>query len=541
MIRQKTLRTLLFLCVATLVVACARTGYPSGGETDRTPPVITRVTPENRSTNFSAKGFTLETDEYVVLKDANNQVIISPPMKQFPQITSTGKKIKVVIKDTLQPNTTYLFQFRDAIADNNEGNLLSDFSYVFSTGPSLDSLAFCGTVTDALTGEPDKKIFVFLYESFDDSVVAAHPAYATKTNDKGHFRFRYLANKKYKILALNDLDKSCTYNSVAEKVAFSTDTVTPFFLPDSVKPDYDKFVMSSFEQVGTVQRITQKGFIGKGKVQVATAMPMANPSITADSARIFWLPNATSDTITVWMLDKNTDSLRFVIRDTTGIDDTLNLKYNRRRGKNLSAGGFMKNNFGTSLPYFDTFQLTFANPLAKITDPSTSVYYKTATDSAFATIVFDSVTRSKVRLLIPVKQGEKYDITVFGGRFTDIFGTSNDTTKIKTEVTTVEKYGNIVIKFETDEAATPFVVQLMTDAGKVVAEDYCTGSGKITFPHVTAATYRVRAIKDDNGNRKWDSGNYWQHLQAEESRYFAKSIKVRENWDFEETFKWQKQ
>ena len=95
-------RNIIVLCVATLVAACARTGYPSGGETDRTPPVITRVTPENRSTNFSAKGFTLETDEYVVLKDANNQVIISPPMKQFPQITSTGKKIKVVIKDTSQ-------------------------------------------------------------------------------------------------------------------------------------------------------------------------------------------------------------------------------------------------------------------------------------------------------------------------------------------------------------------------------------------------------------------------------------------------------
>ena len=81
----------------------------------------------------------------------------------------------------------------------------------------------------------------------------------------------------------------------------------------------------------------------------------------------------------------------------------------------------------------------------------------------------------------------------------------------------------------------------MTDAGKVVAEDYCTGSGKITFPHVTAATYRIRAIKDDNGNRKWDSGNYWEQRQAEESRYFEKSIKVRENWHFEETFKWQKQ
>ena len=73
------------------------------------------------------------------------------------------------------------------------------------------------------------------------------------------------------------------------------------------------------------------------------------------------------------------------------------------------------------------------------------------------------------------------------------------------------------------------------------AEESFAGSRKVNFPHLDAGTYRIRAIKDDNGNRKWDSGNYWEHRQAEESRYFAKSIKVRENWDFEETFKWQKQ
>ena len=528
------------MCVATLVAACARTGYPSGGDTDRTPPEITKVSPENCTTNFNGKGFTLETDEYVVLKDVNNQVIISPPMKQFPQITSTGKKIKVVIKDTLQPNTTYLFQFRDAIADNNEGNLLSNFNYVFSTGPGIDSLSFCGTVTDALTGEPDKKIFVFLYESFEDSAVASHPTYATKTDDKGHFRFRYLAQKKYKILALDDLDKSYTYNSYAEKVAFTTDTITPFSLTDSVKPDYNKFSMKSFVQVGTVQRITKKEFIAKGKVQIATAMPMANPTITADSARIFWLPNATSDTITLWMLDKKTDSLRFTIRDTTGIDDTLNLKYNRRRGRNLSVGGgFMRNNFGNGLPYFDTFQLLFANPLAKISDPSTAVYYKTAADSAFAKILFDSVSRSKVRLLIPVRQGEKYEITVFGGRFTDIFGTSNDTAKIKTEVTTEEKYGNIIMNFEAPDNSEHYVLQLLNDKGKLVDEESFAGSRKVNFPHLAPGTYRIRAILDENVNGKWDSGNYWQCRQAEEVRYFKKNIKVRENWDFEETFKWQ--
>ncbi|MBO4741778.1 MAG: Ig-like domain-containing protein [Bacteroidales bacterium] len=541
MTTQETLRTLLFLCVATLVAACARTGYPSGGETDRTPPEITKVSPENRTTNFNGKSFTLETDEYVVLKDVNNQVIISPPMKQFPQITSTGKKIKVVIKDTLQEKTTYLFQFRDAIADNNEGNLLSDFSYVFSTGASLDSLSFCGNVNDALTGEPDKKIFVFLYNTFDDSVVTSHPAYATKTDDKGCFRFQYLADKKYKIIALDDLDKSYTYNSVAEKIGFSSDTITPYYLADSVKPDYSQYALKTFVQESAVQRVAKSDFVSKGKVQISTVLPMQNPTVDADSVKIFWLLNATRDTINLWLIDKELDSLKLILRDSSGIDDTLKMRRFNRRGPVVGGNAFMKANFANTLPYFDTFCLTFTNPIEKITDAATAVYYKTATDSAFATIVFDTISRRKATLLIPVIQDEKYDITVFGGHFHDIFGTSNDTTKIKTEVTTAEKYGNIILNFEAPDNSEHYVLQLLSSSGKVVDEQTFAGSQKVLFKHLSAGTYKVRAIKDDNANSKWDSGNYWEKRQAEESRYFEKEIKVRENWDFEETFKWQKQ
>lgn len=538
MAKKTIYRNILFLCVATLVAACARTGYPSGGETDRTPPVITRVTPENRSTNFSAKGFTLETDEYVVLKDANNQVIISPPMKQFPQITSTGKKIKVQIKDTLLENTTYLFQFRDAIADFTEGNLLSDFSYVFSTGTVIDSLSFCGTVVDALTGDEADKLFVFLYDSFDDSAAMRHPTYITKTDNKGRFRFRYLADKKYKIIATDDLDKSYTYNSVAERIAFAADTVSPYFMDDSAKPDYMAFQLKAFVQESAVQRVVKNGFVGKGKVQIASAVPMVNPTVETDSVRVFWLLNASRDTLNLWLMDQNLDSLNLVLRDTSGLDDTLKMRRFAQRGRVAGNNRFMKANFANTMPFFDTFCLVFSTPIAKITDAATAVYYKTSTDSAFAHFVFDSVSRSKVWINIPVKQGEKYDITVFGGRFHDIFGTANDTTKYKTEVTTVEKYGNIVIDFQSPDNGQ-YIVQLLTDAGKAVAEQIVAGSGKATFPHLDAGTYRVRAIKDENANGKWDPGHYWQNLQPEKVRYFEKNIKVRENWDFEESFKWQ--
>jgi hypothetical protein len=60
--------------------------------------------------------------------------IISPP---------ATKSISIKKKDTLQANTTYSFNFGQSIADNNEGNPINQFKYVFSTG-DLDSLALGG-------------------------------------------------------------------------------------------------------------------------------------------------------------------------------------------------------------------------------------------------------------------------------------------------------------------------------------------------------------------------------------------------------------
>lgn len=55
-------------------------------------------------------------------------------MKKQPIIVPQGsasKFISIKILDTLQPNTTYSFNFGQSITDNNEGNPFSQFKYVF--------------------------------------------------------------------------------------------------------------------------------------------------------------------------------------------------------------------------------------------------------------------------------------------------------------------------------------------------------------------------------------------------------------------------
>ena len=125
-------------------MSCANRGSPSGGDKDEEPPVIVDEVPENFSTNFKGDEIRIYFDEYVKINDIRKQLIISPPMDVDPVIIPMGsasKYISIKIKDTLQKNTTYAFNFGESIVDNNEGNPYPYYRYVFSTGDTIDSLS----------------------------------------------------------------------------------------------------------------------------------------------------------------------------------------------------------------------------------------------------------------------------------------------------------------------------------------------------------------------------------------------------------------
>ena len=126
----------LFFCI-TALWQCAQRGAPSGGPKDIAPPVLLKTEPENFSTNFDSKKIRLYFDEYIKLEDVQNQLIVSPPLKNIPEIKPLGgasKFIEITLKDTLKENTTYTINFGQSIVDNNEGNPNNFLTYVFSSG-----------------------------------------------------------------------------------------------------------------------------------------------------------------------------------------------------------------------------------------------------------------------------------------------------------------------------------------------------------------------------------------------------------------------
>lgn len=196
-----------------LETGCANIVPPSGGPRDTLPPVIVAVHPENKSLHFNSKEIKIVFDEYVELDDIFKNLLISPFPKLMPEVKRKLRTVTVKLKDSLQPNTTYVFNFAKAIKDLNEGNRAKDLLYVVSTGNYFDSLELSGNVKMAKTGKPDSTLSVMLYKNLEDSaVMKERPTYITRVDSTGTFFFRFLSAGKYRLYALKDEGGSYMYN-----------------------------------------------------------------------------------------------------------------------------------------------------------------------------------------------------------------------------------------------------------------------------------------------------------------------------------------
>jgi hypothetical protein len=205
----------------TLDTGCAQISAPTGGAKDTLPPRLVKASPELNTVHFKGNKVTLSFNEYIDLQELQGNLLISPLQKISPAVNYNLKSISIKFKDTLLPNTTYSINFGNSIRDVHEGNILKDFTYVFSTGNMIDSLTLEGNVILAESGKTDSTLMVMLYRNTSDSaVLKSKPDYITKLNGAGDFKFYNLPDTRFKIYALKDGDGGKTYNSKTELFAF---------------------------------------------------------------------------------------------------------------------------------------------------------------------------------------------------------------------------------------------------------------------------------------------------------------------------------
>ena len=528
---NKTLSNFILLVfIGLVIVNCANKGTPEGGPKDETPPKIVDENPKNLTTNFKGKVIKIYFDEYVKLKNIQKQLIMSPPMTTQPEITPLGtasKYITIKIFDTLQPNTTYAFNFGNSIVDNNEGNPYPYYRYVFSTGSYIDSLSVKGTIVDALKRTPETFVNVALYEvdsTFTDSIVYKKtPKYITNTLDSlTTFSVENVKAGKYMLMALKDANSDNKFQQKTDQIAFYKSFIT---VPTDTTYTLKLFSEElDFNATRPFLAATQKvafgyeGDFSKMKINVKSDVPADfDYRITKDEKK---------DTLYYWYKPKlEVDSLIFNVSHKN-FDKDFIVKIRKQKKDSLTISSEPSGNIGLSeslkirgsIPFvgFDASKITL------IDKDSMKVDFTSAFDTINNTYIFN----------FKKKEESNYSMQLLPEAFTDFFDTKNDTLKYSFATRKTSDFG--FVRFTFVNATYPLVVQLTDQKGEVNAEQYVIKQEDIDFLNLTPSTYYIRVIHDTNGNGKYDTGSYLKKIQPERVSHF-KEIEVRADWGYPET------
>lgn len=534
---KKIYSLFLFVFLICLTFSCAKTGRPDGGPKDENAPLFVTAKPPYESTNFNKKEIKLNFDEYIVLKELNKQLVVSPPMKNPPLITPQGTPsefLKIEIIDTLKLNTTYIFNFGNSIQDNNEGNQLENFKYVFSTGDYIDSLTTFGSVKDAKLLETPRSVNVLMYRidsTFNDSIIYKRkPDYVTSTLDTTNYTFTNLRKGKYLLLALKEPLNDYIFNPKTDKIGVYKNYIQ---LPkDSILEN--SLVLFKEEQPFEFARAkeTKKGKIEFGFYGDPKAMKVRLLSKTPEQFKSIAKFDTEKDTLNYWFTPLETDSLNFTVTNKEFID-TITVRLRKKKIDSLIVTASTSN----ILDLRDTFFIRSNTPIVKIDTTKINLFDKDTLAVNYT--INRSKTENKIAVIFDKKPKNSYKLLMYKNALTDIFEVATDSTTYTFKTNEIEDYGRITIKVENLKSKN-VIIELLSgkNQDKLIERRFITSSSQLVFDLLKPMKYTVRAIIDENKNNKWDTGSYLKKQMPEKIIYHEaiNNYALRANYFVEEIF-----
>lgn len=510
-----------------ILTACAVIGGgPTGGKKDIIPPKVLAEEPENKTVNFTANKIVISFDEFIDLGSVSQEVIISPTLKKMPTIQVNRKTLVVNFKGIeLQPNTTYSIQFGKAIKDYNEGNVLRNYRYVFSTGSYLDSLSIRGRAIDALSHKPGIEYKVELYKPGDDSgIYKKKPLYYTRCDSFGRFKIDYLPKGNYQLYVLNTKKNDNYVVAEDEDIGFPISVVhldSDIQIKDSI---------CVFPYVPTAINV-KKAQLAHHMLQLKFDHPIDTLNLKENGKGFYTSYKKledTRDSFTCWMGESFTDMEAVVFNKDFKLDtivkgdtDVKPLKFTTK--------------FVTSVDYSNYYNepvVIIANkPIAGINLDKVKFYQDTIPLKGLTYRFLDS-SHTTAGLFYSYEENKSYKFKFLPGSINSIFNETNGKrdTVIGTMIAPgLKNYGYFEMDIIPD--ASNYIFQLVNDGGNVVFYKNVPRETLVKIPFVNPGKYRVRLVKDDNKNGRWDGGDLKTKREPEEVIYYPKTINMKANWE----------
>ncbi|MCH2022320.1 MAG: Ig-like domain-containing protein [Saprospiraceae bacterium] len=567
-------------------ISCAEPSMPKGGPQDKQAPRINpqRYSTPNKSTNFVDKQIILTFDEWIKLQGAYSQLIISPPLKEKPDIKVRNKSLVLQWSEELKDSTTYTVNFGDAVRDITENNITPNLKFVFSTGPFLDSLKCSGQIVDAITNKPVKDVLVMLYQNKEDSIpLTQKPYYFSKTGENGLFEIENIKVQSYRMFALDDKNNNYKYDLPNEKIAFFDSS---FLINDSIQPAFRLRMFQ--ERQNTIVLGTKTPHFGCLKIQFNNQIQTSSKVklLNAPQDYVYFIDQGL-DTLTLWydgtmnqdkkwlfVVENKAEKLIDTIRINPSsknnfIEFAQDLKWCQKPKKVNSENTptkKLRDTISIQQAFFNPLELFFIRPIQNFdssrfllfTDtllPIKDVVIIEKIDSFTGLVTVDTLIKSVLRdtfVKLPklkiVKSldvstqlnifynwipNKRYKILILPDALTDFYGLKNiDTLSAIYSITNLDDYGNITAKIVDADSAMQYLVQLTNSTGAIIQQRIVKDSTEINliFENIKTGIYSIKIIHDISQNLRWDPGAYGKSLQPEKIT-ISKSITLKSGWE----------
>lgn len=573
-----------YLAYLIFTTSCANIGMPTGGDKDTIPPVVVKTVPRVDARNYRGKDVEITFDEFIQSTDVASKLVISPPIKKRPVVKTKSKTLIVELGDEMKPNTTYSLDFKNSIVDNNEKNPMESFRFSFSNGPDFDSLMIGGFVRMAENMEPVEDALIVMHSIdslhyFKDSI----PNYIAKTDEEGFFQITNIAAGQYRLYAVQDADNSLTYNQPGEMIAFWDSLVVPD-LPvvlDSIPIDTlgtmapvhqentQAYYLLMFQEDFFDQYLDESKRDRANLIQLyfteslsdSFSMKLINPQLDNDDWALFEF-SSKRDSLNLWITDSlvsrldtldfqvkylvpdsmsnpvlKTDTLQFFYQKPEERERKRKKKEDEEEEEQIQHFSF-KANGKDGFDVYRKLTIDVPEPLSQFDYDKVHLVQKV--DTVLKDVPFqleaDSVNFLRYRITYPWEFEEEYGLLIDSAAAYTISGYPSNEFKQRIKIRDEGYYAKIILTVS--NLGGPSIVQLLknTDNEEVVQQIPMAEDGVIEFPYLSPDKFKMRLIIDRNENGKWDTGDIEQGVQPERVVYFPKILKLRSNFEHEETW-----
>jgi hypothetical protein len=554
--------SLMAIAIHLLTVACAQVTPLEGGPMDTIPPQLLSSVPLHESTGFKQKELRLEFDQEIEVQDIYNRLVVTPKLavlEDKPSYTYRvrGKTLRLQLNSPLQEETTYTFNFKDAIKDTKEGTPAENLVLTFSTGDHIDDRYATGMVKYLMTDEPAKNILVSLYRFVEEPgadtlhILNSNPDYFTKTNEEGYFKLEHIKEGRYRIYAGQSEENKLTINPNKEPYAFLKEPIdlnqpVEGIAMAIVEADVTDFRLQGNQTQGPWFELNFSKSVVQYQLKLMHQLKRFKEGILysnlVEKGQTIRVYN------TLGLLEEDTLEAWLVAEDAMGntLQDTVTIQFRERKANKEPFKYTFAPLSGAKIKP-DSFEghLVANKPIKKI-QPANIFFVVNGQDTIhlsdqpvrlnehqdaitirkpFAPGLFGPITTP----LSPEATQQSLTLHLAQGAFLSVEQEPSEAASYQYTLKNPQECGSIKGKIITQ--APGFIVQLLNEQYEVVEE--IRNQVDYEFKEILPGTYRIRVLALGGPNAKWRFGNIYQLELPDPVVFYPHELPIVANWELD--------